>query len=79
MRQKPKKYLLGLPVANEEMEGIGKVYDLFGPVDEPFLSVSISKNRSFIDASTLTSSSYFVLFDQKQRGYRKGPRKSRKN
>ncbi|HME51901.1 MAG TPA: hypothetical protein VKM55_06770 [Candidatus Lokiarchaeia archaeon] len=49
---------------------VGKVFDIFGPVENPFLSVRLQGSA---DASTTEdlSSSYFAMPEQKRSGSKK--------
>ncbi len=64
--------LLGSRVVDTSMtKTIGTVYDIFGPVDNPFLSVKlhVSGEAGTTDTDYL-SASYFVLLEQRRPGGR---------
>lgn len=43
LKNPPKLPKIGSDVVNENMEHIGKVNDIFGPVKEPYVSVKVKK------------------------------------
>lgn len=73
----PAYKVLGGPVVDTSMTNrVGTVFDLFGPVDAPFLSVKLDP-RVPVDEGALSRSVYFVLQDR-PRSRKKGkvvPRK----
>jgi rRNA processing protein Gar1 len=61
---------LNMRVVDTSMtKSVGTVYDIFGPVDNPFLSVKLNESR---EAGTTDneylSGSYFVLLEQRRPG-----------
>jgi len=63
--------LIGARVVDATMEKtVGKVFDIFGPVENPFLSVRLQGSDDASTAEDL-SSSYFVLPEQKRSGSKK--------
>ncbi|MBD3186112.1 hypothetical protein GF325_04730 [Candidatus Bathyarchaeota archaeon] len=74
---KPGSRVIGRSVANEKMEVIGKVHDLFGPINQPFLSVSLKSKNNDISIARLTKSTFFLLHDNRQHGKRYSPRRKK--
>jgi len=63
--------LIGARVVDATMaKTVGTVFDIFGPVENPFLSVRLQRSE---DASTTEdlSSSYFAMPEQKRSGSKK--------
>ena len=59
----PAYKVLGAPVVDTSMTNrVGTVFDLFGPVDAPFLSVKLDP-RVAGDAGSLSGSVFFILQD----------------
>nr|MDO8109018.1 hypothetical protein [Candidatus Sigynarchaeota archaeon] len=63
--------IMGARVVDASMTAtIGTVYDLFGPVENPFLSVKLQQSGN-TDNSDYFSTNYFAILEQKRPGTKK--------
>jgi rRNA processing protein Gar1 len=60
----PNQNVIGLPVVDASMETRGTVFDLFGPVEQPFLSVAITGDKD-IEQDHLVQSTFFISLGEK--------------
>ncbi|MHA1792952.1 MAG: H/ACA ribonucleoprotein complex subunit GAR1 [Promethearchaeota archaeon] len=75
---KPQLGLISFSVVDASMEKVGKVYDLFGPVDRPFLSITIDDNMAG-ESSTLLEKNYFIIIERKRKKYKTRKKNKGKN
>ena len=69
---------LGTPVFTMEKEKIGTIFDLFGPVDKPFISVKLSNLAQLEKYKQMKGSTLFSMPKRKKTFHKRKPTKSGK-
>ena len=72
LKDPPKLPKIGSDVVNENMEHIGIVNDIFGPVKEPYVSVKVKKEWD----ERITSDTMLYVIDKRRFDVRRRKRKS---
>ena len=72
LKDPPKLPKIGSDVVNENMEHIGIVNDIFGPVKEPYVSVKVKKEWD----EKITSGTLLYVIDKRRSDVRRKRRKS---
>ncbi|MHA1202618.1 MAG: H/ACA ribonucleoprotein complex subunit GAR1 [Candidatus Heimdallarchaeaceae archaeon] len=72
LKDPPKLPKIGSDVVNENMEHIGRVNDIFGPVKEPYVSVRVKKEWD----EKITSNTMLYVIDKRRLDVRRRKRKS---
>ena len=72
LKNRPKLPKIGSDVVNENMEHIGIVNDIFGPVKEPYVSVKVKKEWN----ERITSDTMLYVIDKRRSDVRRKKRKS---
>ncbi len=72
LKDPPKLPKIGSDVVNENMEHVGIVIDIFGPVTEPYVSVKVKKEWD----ERVTSDTMLYVIDKRRSDVRRKKRKS---
>ena len=72
LKDPPKLPKIGSDVVNENLEHVGIVNDIFGPVKEPFVSVKVKKDWD----ERVTSDTVLYVIEKRRSDVRRKKRKS---